>query len=100
MPSGWKFFIHITEAGHLDNLQVWGLVDGTRPEWTEDKAKIIAAKQVFLSSEHPDFKIEKDKSALERSFNMTPACDTIRNAAVSGRRRPETRHEIVDRARR
>lgn len=60
-PAGWEFFVHESEIGHLDNLEVWSLSDATRDEWKNTLEKIRHAKRVFLSSEHPDFKTAKSK---------------------------------------
>jgi len=60
-PSGWEFFTHIGEIGYLDNLQVWSLASGTRPDWKTTQSRIATDKRSFLSSEHPTFSIEKTK---------------------------------------
>jgi hypothetical protein len=62
-PSGWEFFTHVSEVGYLDKLRVWALGEGERDDWTDNKAEIVAVKRAFLSSEHPDFSVEKIEKA-------------------------------------
>ena len=57
----WEFFTHMTEAGYLDNLEVWSLSDGEHTEWTKLRAEIIRNNRGFLSSDNPDFVISKVK---------------------------------------
>jgi hypothetical protein len=60
-PSGWEFFVHETEIGQLDNLEVWSLAGGSREYWKQTLAGVRQEKRVFLSSENPGFKITKEK---------------------------------------
>lgn len=60
-PQGFEFFTHITEAGYLDNLEVWSLAEGTQSGWEKQKAAIVTEQRSFVSSEHPDFVITKPK---------------------------------------
>lgn len=60
-PAGWEFFVHESEIGHLDNLQVWSLKGSTRDTWSSTLAAIRQDKRAFISSENPDFSTEKQK---------------------------------------
>ena len=60
-PAGFEFFTHITEVGHLDNLQVWSLAEGTQSNWSTLKAEVVGEQRSFMSSQHPDFEITKSK---------------------------------------
>lgn len=58
-PSGWEFFIHTSEVGHLDDLQVWSLSSGTRSVWDKTRDQISRDHRSFVSSDHPTFRVEK-----------------------------------------
>lgn len=60
-PAGWEFFVHESEIGQLDNLQIWSLADTTRDSWKQTLEIIRQSKRAFLSSDNPEFKITKDK---------------------------------------
>jgi hypothetical protein len=62
-PSGWEFFAHISEVGHLDDLHVWSLAEGEHPDWKTTRAEILQAEsRSFLTSDHPHFRITKKTS--------------------------------------
>ena len=60
-PSGWEFFVHETEIGYLDNVEIWALSEGTRDSWRARLTGIQKDKRAFLSSENPGFKTAKQK---------------------------------------
>ena len=59
--SGWEFFTHISEIGHLDNLRVYSLSGGEQNSWPKTRDALIKEKRTFLSSENPTFSTEKAK---------------------------------------
>lgn len=59
--SGWEFFAHVSEVGHLDNLRVYDITGDELSSWPKTLETIKEEKRAFLSSENPDFKITKDK---------------------------------------
>jgi hypothetical protein len=61
-PSGFEFFVHADEIGHLDNVKVYALGDGTQKGWEGLKASLIEQKLAYREGvDKPAYVKEKKK---------------------------------------